>query len=388
MKSKAVFFVVGVLAALSVSVFSQDWFEASGVPAQRGLISSSAMRAEFAAIETDIADKLPVLTGNGDALIAVNSAGTALEALSFGLTVAQGGTGATTASGARTALGVAIGSDVQAYDADLTAIAALANTDSNVIVGNGSAWVAETGATARTSLGLAIGTNVQAWDTQLDDIAALAVTNSNFIVGDGANWVAESGATARTSLGLGSLATLSAIDDDNWDTTDLAIANGGTGASTATAARANLGIVSIIKSTQENLVTSTTYQDDDDFVGITISADTAYKIDLVMRIDSSSTSDFKWQWVASQAPQIFFGKVEEDGNSVGDSNDGNAFTDIADEVTQSMPGSGESVIVFNGLIHGNASSAGTLKIQWAQGTSSGTTSVVWGIMTITELGTV
>ena len=58
-------------------------------------------------------------------------------------------------------------------------------------------------ADARTNLGLAIGSDVQAWDTQLDDIAALAVTDSNFIVGDGANWVAETGNTARTSLGLG-----------------------------------------------------------------------------------------------------------------------------------------------------------------------------------------
>ena len=42
----------------------------------------------------------------------------------------------------------------QPLDTDLTAIAALANTDSNFIVGNGTAWVAESGATARTSLGL------------------------------------------------------------------------------------------------------------------------------------------------------------------------------------------------------------------------------------------
>lgn len=57
-------------------------------------------------------------------------------------------------------------------------------------------------AAARTTLGVVIGTDVQAWDDDLDDIAALAKTNSNFIVGDGTDWVAESGATARTSLGV------------------------------------------------------------------------------------------------------------------------------------------------------------------------------------------
>ncbi len=54
----------------------------------------------------------------------------------------------------------------------------------------------------KVTTNLETGIDLQAWDTQLDDIAALAVTNSNFIVGDGTNWVAETGATVRTSLGL------------------------------------------------------------------------------------------------------------------------------------------------------------------------------------------
>ena len=45
----------------------------------------------------------------------------------------------------------------QPLTATLTAIGALAVTDSNIIVGNGSTWVAESGATARTSLGLGTG---------------------------------------------------------------------------------------------------------------------------------------------------------------------------------------------------------------------------------------
>jgi hypothetical protein len=57
-------------------------------------------------------------------------------------------------------------------------------------------------AAARTTLGLVIGTNVQAWDTDLDTLAGLANTDSNFIVGTGSAWTVESGATARTSLGV------------------------------------------------------------------------------------------------------------------------------------------------------------------------------------------
>jgi len=130
------------------------------------------------------------------------------------LAVADGGTGSGTAANARTALGVAIGSDVQAWDDDLDDVAALTPTDSNIMVGDGSDWVAESGSTARTSLGLAIGTNVQAWDDDLDDLAGLAVTDGNFAVGDGSDWTAESGAAARTSMGVAIGSDVQAYDAD------------------------------------------------------------------------------------------------------------------------------------------------------------------------------
>lgn len=82
---------------------------------------------------------------------------------------------------------------------------------------------------------------------KLDTIAGLAVTDNNFIVGNGSAWVAESGSTARTSLGLGTIATqasnsVAITGGSITGITDLAIADGGTGASTAAAACSNLGV--------------------------------------------------------------------------------------------------------------------------------------------------
>ena len=130
------------------------------------------------------------------------------------LPITNGGTGATTASGARTALGLVIGTDVQAYDAQLADVAGLTATDNGVIIGNGTNFVVESGSTLRTSLGLAIGTDVQAYDQQLADVAGLTPTDNAVIIGNGTNFVVESGSTLRTSLGLAIGTDVQAYDAD------------------------------------------------------------------------------------------------------------------------------------------------------------------------------
>ena len=111
------------------------------------------------------------------------------------LAVGDGGTGATSASAARTALGLAIGTNIQAFDQQLSDIAGLTPSDGNFIVGDGSNFVLESGSTARASLGLAIGSNVQAYDADLDNLSGMqsgassalaAITSTEIQILDGA----------------------------------------------------------------------------------------------------------------------------------------------------------------------------------------------------------
>lgn len=128
--------------------------------------------------------------------------------------VVDGGTGASSASDARTNLGLAIGTDIQAFDAQLSDIAGLTPTGSTFIVGDGSNFVSRTAAQVRGDLTLVVGTDVQAYDAQLADIAGLTPTASTFIVGNGSNFVSRSAANVRGDLTLVVGTDVQAFDAD------------------------------------------------------------------------------------------------------------------------------------------------------------------------------
>ena len=124
------------------------------------------------------------------------------------------------ASGAGVTSGTISKTDYDAFTAKqdgsarLTDIAGLTPTDGNFIVGNGTNFVTESGATARTSLGLTIGTDVQAYDAQLADIAAInpATTGTYLLGSNGTNLAMRAPADARSDLGLGTMATETAAN--------------------------------------------------------------------------------------------------------------------------------------------------------------------------------
>ena len=85
-----------------------------------------------------------------------------------------------------------IGSTVQGYDADLAAIGALAKTDGNFIVGNGSTWVAESGNTALASLG------VTATATELNTLDGITASTAELNILDGLTATTSNLNTAST----------------------------------------------------------------------------------------------------------------------------------------------------------------------------------------------
>lgn len=82
MRNKLIGVLVGLVIGFPFWLLAQDWYVASGKPAQRAVLNSSDMRTEFAAIQTGIADKLPALAGNAGKLVVVNGGGTALTTTS------------------------------------------------------------------------------------------------------------------------------------------------------------------------------------------------------------------------------------------------------------------------------------------------------------------
>lgn len=220
------------------------------------------------------------------------------------IAVAKGGTGATDAGTARTNLGLAIGTNVQAYSADLAAIDALAGTsgflkktatdtwalDTNTyLTGNQSISISgDASGSGTTSISLTLATvpigkggtgqttaaaafNALSPITTLGDLVYGSAANTasrlagnttatkQFLSQTGTGTVSAApawSAVSKSDVGLGSventalstwagsanITTVGTVATGTWSATAIAVAKGGTGATDAATARTNLGL--------------------------------------------------------------------------------------------------------------------------------------------------
>lgn len=109
-----------------------------------------------------------------------------------------------------TMLALVIGTNVQAWDADLDAIAALGVTNDSVIQGKSGAWSKRTIAQLLVDLAAA-GTTFQPLDSDLTTIAALTATTDSFLQAKSSAWAARTVAQVKADLGLGTPQTFTVV---------------------------------------------------------------------------------------------------------------------------------------------------------------------------------
>lgn len=135
--------------------------------------------------------------------------------------------------------------------AQLSALTGMEDAETIFYSTTSSSWITKDPSEARLALGLAIGTHVQAYNTQLNNIASIdpdLLSNNDFMVYSSGSWKNETSAYVKnTILGLGSLAYLNsnnvAITGGTISGLSVAlpVASGGTGGKTQEAARIGIG---------------------------------------------------------------------------------------------------------------------------------------------------
>lgn len=272
----------GTAALTTLSATGRTLIDDASTSAMRttlGLVIGTDVQAqdsELAAIAglVSAADRLPYFTGAGTASLATfTAAGRALV-------------DDADATAQRATLGLVIGTNVQAFDSELSAIAGLVSAADQLPYFTGSGTAALTTLTTtgrsliddastsamRTTLGLVIGTDVQAFHARLSDIAGITYAQGDVLYYNGTNIVKLAAGTSGQFL-----KTNGAGANPSW-------AAGGSGAMTLVTANT----FSAASAVNINNCFTSTY--DNYLVIINVSSGTNNNLNIKLRAGGTDTS--------------------------------------------------------------------------------------------------
>lgn len=230
--------IIGGTASLSTLTLSTDLTVPNGGTGASSFTSGAILIGDGSSALTTLANSTYTATGSGASNNTVSSvtvdAYGRLTAATFsqisGLTIAQGGTGASDASTARSNLGLAINSDVQAHSLTLDAVTAGTYTGATSIITLGTIT---SGTWTGNTIGVAYG-----------GTGSTSFSSGQMLIGNGTGGI-QTVANASYSLTgtLGAAKTITSLTVDAYgrvsaatasDISGLTVSQGGTGASTFT----------------------------------------------------------------------------------------------------------------------------------------------------------
>jgi hypothetical protein len=133
--------------------------------------------------------------------------------------------------------------------------------------------------------------------------------------------------------------------------------------------------IHIVKDADEVVTTSITLQDDNDFVNMALVTDKRYELIAHFVVSDSTTGDFDYAWIFTNAPISGGRSSHVTIPAAGGTDNGNTPIATRDQVTL---GTGTNIVKISAHFQSNASTGGTFKLQWCQGSSAGTTTLHQG----------
>lgn len=121
-----------------------------------------------------------------------------------------------------------------------------------------------------------------------------------------------------------------------------------------------------VKTADETVNNSTTIQDDDHLTGFTLEAGAYYPFEGVFIAENTTTAGLKLNLTFTDVPQIVFMRAVESFDGSGTDESATSLNVTDGQVALAGGSATASFVQVTGILQANASTGGTMKLQWAQ----------------------